>query len=95
MDGIDIALGPDASVLQNCADGSLGRRRHMVLSLESSRLLAENLQQELSICERAADKYASNYHAWTHREWIVQYCFNSSLQVINCKLVGFQCSLLF
>ncbi|PVD19913.1 hypothetical protein C0Q70_20407 [Pomacea canaliculata] len=86
MEGIDIALGPDASVLQNCADGSLGRRRHTVLSLESSRLLAENLQQELSICERAADKYASNYHAWTHREWIVQYCFNSSLQVMLAEL---------
>lgn len=27
---------------------------------------------ELGLCERCADKSASNYHAWTHRQWVLQ-----------------------
>ncbi|KAH8342809.1 protein prenyltransferase alpha subunit repeat-containing protein 1 [Drosophila kikkawai] len=27
---------------------------------------------EIGICERAADRCASNYHAWSHRQWILQ-----------------------
>ncbi|XP_017871252.1 PREDICTED: protein prenyltransferase alpha subunit repeat-containing protein 1 [Drosophila arizonae] len=27
---------------------------------------------EISICERAADRCASNYHAWSHRQWVLQ-----------------------
>ncbi|EDV99637.1 GH12307 [Drosophila grimshawi] len=27
---------------------------------------------EISICERAADRSASNYHAWSHRQWVLQ-----------------------
>lgn len=27
---------------------------------------------ELRLCERCADKNPSNYHAWTHRQWVIQ-----------------------
>ncbi|EDW82359.1 uncharacterized protein Dwil_GK25761 [Drosophila willistoni] len=27
---------------------------------------------EISICERSADRCASNYHAWSHRQWVLQ-----------------------
>ncbi|EDW62706.1 protein prenyltransferase alpha subunit repeat-containing protein 1 [Drosophila virilis] len=27
---------------------------------------------EISICERAADRCSSNYHAWSHRQWVLQ-----------------------
>lgn len=27
---------------------------------------------ELGLCERCADKSASNYHAWCHRQWVLQ-----------------------
>uniref|UniRef100_A0A1B0AN92 Protein prenyltransferase alpha subunit repeat-containing protein 1 n=1 Tax=Glossina palpalis gambiensis TaxID=67801 RepID=A0A1B0AN92_9MUSC len=27
---------------------------------------------EIGICERCADRSASNYHAWSHRQWILQ-----------------------
>ncbi|ALC49529.1 l-1-G0144, partial [Drosophila busckii] len=27
---------------------------------------------EITICERAADRCASNYHAWSHRQWVLQ-----------------------
>ncbi|KAK7496820.1 hypothetical protein BaRGS_00011800 [Batillaria attramentaria] len=91
MDGIDIALGPDANVGPNVNGGEAGRRAggakvNAALPLESSRLLAENLHRELSVCERAADSYASNYYAWTHRAWVVQHCFNCSLRVLLGEL---------
>ncbi|EDW30751.1 GL13386 [Drosophila persimilis] len=27
---------------------------------------------EISICERSADRCASNYHAWSHRQWVLR-----------------------
>lgn len=27
---------------------------------------------ELGLCERCADKNTSNYHAWSHRQWVLQ-----------------------
>ncbi|XP_030379498.1 protein prenyltransferase alpha subunit repeat-containing protein 1-B [Scaptodrosophila lebanonensis] len=27
---------------------------------------------EISICERSADRCACNYHAWSHRQWVLQ-----------------------
>ena len=27
---------------------------------------------EIGICERSADRYSSNYHAWSHRQWVLQ-----------------------
>ena len=91
MDGIDIAVGPDANatagavVKDNRAAAAPGTREtgrgYAALLLESSRLLAENLHRELSVCGRAADSFPSNYYAWTHRAWIVRHCFNCSLQV--------------
>ena len=93
MDGIDIALGPDTNAITstvvkgNRAEAAPGGgetgRPYATLLLESSRLLAENLHRELSVCGRAADSYASNYYAWTHRAWVVRYCFNCSLQVLS------------
>ncbi|XP_012946849.1 protein prenyltransferase alpha subunit repeat-containing protein 1, partial [Aplysia californica] len=55
-------------------------------SLESSRLLKSHTQRELEICGGAADHYPSNYHAWSHRIWVVQHCLNSSLQVLLYEL---------
>lgn len=31
---------------------------------------------EIDICSMVAEKYAKNYHAWTHRRWVCQYLFN-------------------
>lgn len=93
MDSIDIALGSDANGHASgnrgqtgfCL-GESGKGKCAALPLESSRLLSENLHRELSVCEHAADNYASNYYAWTHRAWIVQYCFNCSLQILLREL---------
>ncbi|XP_055374815.1 protein prenyltransferase alpha subunit repeat-containing protein 1 [Condylostylus longicornis] len=27
---------------------------------------------EIAICDRCGDRSSSNYHAWTHREWVIQ-----------------------
>ena len=87
MDGIDIALGPEMGMVVNGnkVGGASGVNEvgkvNAALPLESSRLLAENLHGELKVCERAADGYASNYYAWTHRAWLLCYCFNCSLRV--------------
>ena len=87
MDGIDIALGLDGHALPENAGNNIAQaecnRGNAVVALESSRLLKENLWKELTVCQQAADKYPSNYYAWTHRAWIVRYCFNCSLQVIT------------
>jgi len=55
-------------------------------SLESSRLLKVHSQTELELCGRAAGKYPSNYHAWSHRIWIIQHCFNCSVQILLNEL---------
>jgi hypothetical protein len=30
------------------------------------------LEDELEVCHYAAERYANNYHAWTHRIWVLQ-----------------------
>ncbi|KAK2164482.1 hypothetical protein LSH36_63g10029 [Paralvinella palmiformis] len=42
------------------------------------------LIQELQVCQDAAERYANNYHAWTHRIWIFQ-C-HCSVKVANQEL---------
>lgn len=41
----------------------------------------ELMRKELNVCKRAADKHPCNYNAWSHRLWVLQQCFNCSLQV--------------
>eukprot|EP00058_Branchiostoma_floridae_P001218 XP_002586706.1 hypothetical protein BRAFLDRAFT_217651 [Branchiostoma floridae] len=30
------------------------------------------LEAELAVCQRSAERYPSNYYAWTHRAWVVE-----------------------
>ncbi|XP_078617354.1 protein prenyltransferase alpha subunit repeat-containing protein 1-like [Branchiostoma floridae x Branchiostoma japonicum] len=30
------------------------------------------LETELAVCQRSAERYPSNYYAWTHRAWVVE-----------------------
>lgn len=41
----------------------------------------EQIRKELNVCKNAADNHPCNYNAWSHRIWVVQHCFNGSLQV--------------
>lgn len=50
------------------------------LSLSVSGADAIDWPHEISICERAADRWASNYHAWSHRQWVLQNAPCSLLQ---------------
>lgn len=36
------------------------------------------LQEELTLCEMIANRYHSNYHAWSHRIWTLQHLLPSS-----------------
>ncbi|XP_059177132.1 protein prenyltransferase alpha subunit repeat-containing protein 1-like [Physella acuta] len=55
-------------------------------SLEASRLLKTQTHLELDVCATAAERYPCNYHAWSHRIWIVKYCLNCSLQILLKEL---------
>nr|XP_022329534.1 protein prenyltransferase alpha subunit repeat-containing protein 1-like isoform X2 [Crassostrea virginica] len=46
----------------------------------------ELMRKELNVCKRAADKHPCNYNAWSHRLWVLQQCFNCSLQVVCGEL---------
>ena len=72
MDSIDIDM--DASA-------ALPSKSQGAMSLESSRLLKTHSHIELKVCGQAADKYPSNYHAWSHRIWVIHQCLNTALQV--------------
>lgn len=50
--------------------------------------LNEVLRRELTICTNAAEKYPCNYNAWSHRSWVVQYCYNCTIQVIHTCMLG-------
>lgn len=47
----------------------------------------EHAFKELRNCQKASDKYPSNYNAWSHRIWVVKHCLNCSLQVRYCFLL--------
>ncbi|KAI8774662.1 protein prenyltransferase alpha subunit repeat-containing protein 1 [Biomphalaria glabrata] len=55
-------------------------------SLECSRLFKLHTQLEMRVCARAAERYQCNYHAWSHRIWIIQHCLNCSLQVLLSEM---------
>jgi protein prenyltransferase alpha subunit repeat containing protein 1 len=38
---------------------------------------------ELGLCEKCADKKAGNYHAWNHRQWVLQ----KSANLLNFELI--------
>ncbi|KAK3096488.1 hypothetical protein FSP39_000644 [Pinctada imbricata] len=46
----------------------------------------EHMQRELTVCKCAAEKYSCNYNAWSHRIWVMQNCFNCSVQVLLAEL---------
>ncbi|KAL5005201.1 hypothetical protein ScPMuIL_018657 [Solemya velum] len=46
----------------------------------------DELRNEFCVCQKAADKYSCNYNAWSHRTWVVQHCYNCSLQVCLAEL---------
>lgn len=62
-----------------------------VFALESSRLLC-HAQRELRLCSQTAERYACNYHSWSHRIWVMQHCFRFSLEV---KLVCLSITVFF
>ncbi|CAL1538352.1 unnamed protein product, partial [Lymnaea stagnalis] len=72
-------------ILDHCLSSSSGSNASY-LSLESSRLLKTHTQSELEVTSHAAEKYPCNYHAWSHRIWIIQHCLNCSLQVLLSEL---------
>lgn len=51
---------------------SLSKSPNLSLPLSLSGADAIDWPHEISICERAADRCASNYHAWSHRQWVLQ-----------------------
>ncbi|BFY97924.1 hypothetical protein BsWGS_00963 [Bradybaena similaris] len=56
-----------------------------VFALESSRLLC-HAQRELRLCSQTAERYACNYHSWSHRIWVMQHCFRFSLEALVSEL---------
>lgn len=58
-----------------------------MFTLEASRMLVSHTQRELRVSQSAAERYPCNYHAWSHRIWIIKHCLNSSVQV-NLNRMG-------
>lgn len=48
----------------------------------------ELMRKEMNVCKNAADNHPCNYNAWSHRIWVLQHCFNCSLQVIVFDFVA-------
>ncbi|XP_037814827.1 protein prenyltransferase alpha subunit repeat-containing protein 1 [Lucilia sericata] len=44
--------------------------RRWLFSFQSAESI--DWQLEIGICERCADRSSSNYHAWSHRQWVLQ-----------------------
>ncbi|ESP05302.1 hypothetical protein LOTGIDRAFT_102637 [Lottia gigantea] len=42
--------------------------------------------QEFAVCLHAAEHYPCNYHAWSHRIWLIQTAYNNSIQVLLTEL---------
>lgn len=44
------------------------------------------VHEEMKVCADAAGRYASNYNAWSHRIWVLQYMAKGNLKVewANC-----------
>ncbi|CAG5121648.1 unnamed protein product [Candidula unifasciata] len=70
--------GVHASVAPSLCDNG-------TLALEPSRLLS-HAHRELRLCSQTAEKYPCNYHSWSHRVWLMQQCFSSSLEVLVSEL---------
>lgn len=46
----------------------------------------ECIQKEFSVCQKAAEKYQCNYNAWSHRIWVVENCYNCSINILFSEL---------
>ncbi|XP_060076736.1 protein prenyltransferase alpha subunit repeat-containing protein 1-like [Ylistrum balloti] len=46
----------------------------------------EIMRREITVCRKAAEKYPCNYNAWSHRSWVVQNCYNCTIQVLVGEL---------
>ncbi|KAK6179616.1 hypothetical protein SNE40_011934 [Patella caerulea] len=53
-----------------------------ILPKQIDRNLHRTVHHEFDICLRAAEHYACNYNAWSHRIWLIQAAFNSAVQVL-------------
>jgi hypothetical protein len=71
-------LNIDAINVQIVPSGNGGDPR-MHISPEVINLV----QEEMSVCQMAADRYPSNYNAWSHRIWVLQHMGNCDRQVQN------------
>ena len=67
--GQDALQGNSSSSRQ--AD-SINRFRTAVEDLPHSAERHHCIRHEMDVCSRAADKYHSNYNAWSHRIWVLQ-----------------------
>lgn len=50
---------------------SLVMRQHSLFSVSISGAESIDWSIELGLCERCSDKNSSNYHAWSHRQWVL------------------------
>ncbi|XP_071107699.1 protein prenyltransferase alpha subunit repeat-containing protein 1-like [Haliotis cracherodii] len=77
MDAIGVDLLPQVD--------NHAHNNHM-LQVAVDRDVQGQIQQELSVCRRAADRYPCNYHAWSHRIWTLQHCYHCSIRVLLAEL---------
>ncbi|XP_013395480.1 protein prenyltransferase alpha subunit repeat-containing protein 1-A [Lingula anatina] len=56
--------------------------RVMKLSTEELKAL---INEEMRVCTMAAEKYANNYNAWSHRIWVIINLFNCNKQFIMAE----------
>ncbi|XP_078456153.1 protein prenyltransferase alpha subunit repeat-containing protein 1 isoform X2 [Lampetra fluviatilis] len=46
------------------------------------------VQGEMSVCRAAAERYPSNYNAWSHRIWVLQNVARCSVKAVPAELAG-------
>ncbi|KAJ7993735.1 hypothetical protein DPEC_G00257770 [Dallia pectoralis] len=82
-------------VLRECSPPLGADRKEQVgcdlrgVSAERSRLgecLHRVLRDEMSVCASAAGRYPSNYNAWSHRIWVLQYMAQGNVKVLRDEL---------
>ena len=65
-------------------------RRWLIQSMtvpDSSVIKFEFSLNECMVCQRSADKYANNYHAWNHRQWVIDtFLLHMNEQLLDSEL---------
>ncbi|XP_064619274.1 protein prenyltransferase alpha subunit repeat-containing protein 1-like [Lineus longissimus] len=74
-------LNIDAINVQLAPSGNVGEMR---LQIPSDVL--NLVQEEMSVCQMAADRYPSNYNAWSHRIWVLQHVGKCDRQILLTEL---------